>query len=248
MRLTEAGEALVPFARSILHDFARAEETIAELRGTGRGVVRVGAIAGVARQFLPKAVKSLLVQGTNLKIHVLEGSGGELASALADGSIDIGIAHDNLADDEVAQVRDTGYSERCSVVCSTSNPLARRPDCSVDEVLSAGWVLPGPGTTPRRLVEEVVRNCGRRMPRAVVETGSPSAVAAFVKRSHLIGWLPKSLYADEEEAGEICALDIPELAVHRRYFIYKRVRGILPPAAAALLAALDMEANIENSC
>lgn len=244
MRLTEAGEALVPFARSILHDFARAEETIAELRGTGRGVVRVGAIAGVARQLLPRAVKSLLDR-SNLKIYVLEGSGGELASALADGSIDIAIAHDNLADDEVVQVRDAGYSEHCSVVCSTSHPLAARPECSVDEVLSADWVLPGPGTTPRKLVEEVVRNCGRRMPRAVVETGSPSAVAAFVKRSHLLGWLPKSLYADEEDAGEICALDVPELALHRRYFIYKRIRGILPPAATALMAALDMQAKIE---
>jgi DNA-binding transcriptional LysR family regulator len=246
MRLTEAGEALVPFARSILHDFARAEETIAELRGTGRGVVRVGAIAGIARQFLPRAVKSLLVS-SNLKIYVLEGSGGELASALADGSIDIAIAHDNLADDDVVQVRDAGYSEHCTVVCSSSHPFATQPECTVDQVLSAGWVLPGPGTTPRKLVEEVVKNAGRRMPRAVVETGSPSAVAAFVKRTHLLGWLPKSLYADEEEAGEICALNVPELAVHRRYYIYKRRRGILPPAVRALLTGLDMEGSVNSA-
>jgi DNA-binding transcriptional LysR family regulator len=240
MRLTEAGEALVPFARSILHDISRAEETIAELRGTGKGVVRVGAIAGVARQFLPRAVKSALDGGTELKVHVLEGSGGELAAALADGSIDIAIGHDGLEDDEVAKLRDTGYSEDCSVVCSTSHPLAGTAPCSLDKVLSARWVLPGPGTTPRKLLEHAVRGSGRRMPSPVVETSSPSAVAAFVRRSLLLGWLPHSLYADEEEAGQICALDVPELASHRRYYIYKRRRGVLSPAAATFLSGLDM--------
>jgi DNA-binding transcriptional LysR family regulator len=240
MRLTEAGEALVPFARSILHDMSRAEETIAELRGAGKGVVRVGAIAGVARQFLPATVKSLLDQGSDLKVCVVEGSGGELAAAVADGSIDIAIAHDNLDDDEVAQVRDTGYSEDCSVVCSTSHPLAAKGPSSLDDVLGAAWVLPRPGTTPRKLLEEAVRSAGRRMPSAIVETSSPSAVAAFVRRSLLLGWLPWSLYADEEEAGQICALDVPELASHRRYYIYKRRRCVLSPAAAAFLAGLDM--------
>lgn len=243
MRLTEAGEALVPFARSILQDIARAEEMIAELRGAGKGVVRVGAIAGVARQFLPHAVKSVLDEGTELKVHLLEGSGGELAAALADGSIDIAIAHDNLDDDEVAKVRDTGYSENCSVVCSTSHPLAGSGQCSLDEVLNAQWVLPGPGTTPRKLLKEAVRSSGKRMPSAVVETSSPSAVAAFVRRSLLLGWLPWSLYADEEEAGQICALDVPALASHRRYYIYKRRRGVLSPAAAAFLAGLDMSSK-----
>lgn len=243
MRLTEAGEALVPFARSILHDMSRAEETIAALRGAGRGVVRVGAIAGVARQFLPKAVKSLLDEGSELKVCVLEGSGGELAAALADGSIDIAIAHDNLDDDEVAKVRDTGYSEDCNVVCSTSHPLAAKGRCSLDDVLNAGWVLPGPGTTPRKLLEEAVRGSSRRMPSAVVETGSPSAVAAFVRRSLLLGWLPWSLYADEEEAGQICALNVPELASRRSYYIYKRRRGVLSPAATTFLSGLDMRSG-----
>jgi DNA-binding transcriptional LysR family regulator len=241
MRLTDAGEALVPFARSVLHDLARAEETIAELRGAGRGVVRVGAIAGVARQFLPRAVKAILQQGAECKICVLEGSGGELASALADGSIDIAIAHENLADDEVAQVRVAGYSEWCSVVCSTSHPFAISGTYSVEEVLRGQWVLPGPTATPRKLLEEVVRKSGRRMPRPVVETTSPSAVAAFVKRSFLLGWLPKSLYADEEEAGQICALHVPELALHRQYYIYKRRRGVLSPAAASFLAGLNTQ-------
>jgi len=238
MRLTGAGEALVPFARSVLHDLARAEETIAELRGTGRGVVRVGAIAGVARQFLPRAVKALLDQGAEFKVCVLEGSGGELVAALAGGSIDIAIAHENLADDEVAQLRGAGYSEWCSVVCSTCHPFATSGAYSLDEVLEAGWVLPGPGATPRTLLAEAVKQAGRRMPQAIVETTSPSAVAAFVKRSSLLGWLPKSLYADEEDAGHICALDVPELAVHRNYFIYKRRRGVLTPAATAFLSGL----------
>lgn len=241
MTLTEAGEALIPFARSILHDFARAEETVAELRGAGRGVVRVGAIAGVARQFLPKVIKSILDDGSELKVYVLEGSGGELAAALANGSIDIAIAHDNLADEEVAQVREAGYSEFCGVVCSSNHPFAMGQDYCLDDVLNGDWVLPGPGTTPRKLVEEIVRASGRRMPRAVVETGSPSAVAAFVKQTDLFGWLPESLYADELEAGHIFALNVPELELHRRYYIYKRRRGILTPSSSLLLQRLRID-------
>ena len=78
---------------------------------------------------------------------------------------------------------------------------------------------------------------------ATVETTSPSAVAAFVRRTHLLGWLPRSLYADEEEAGQICALDVPQLALLRRYFIYRRRRGVLSPAAAAFLNDFKMVAE-----
>lgn len=241
MRLTEAGEALVPLARSIMHEMARADETISVMRGAGRGVVRVGAIAGVARQILPSAVRTLLDNGVDLKVYVLEGTGGELASAIANGSIDIAIAHDNLADDDVAKVRDTGYTDCCSVVCSTAHPFAARKQCTIDEVLHADWVLPRPDATPRKLLQELVRNSGQRMPRAVVETVSPSAVAAFIRRSLLLGWLPRSLYADEEEAGQICALDLPELTLHRRYFIYKRRRGFLSPTVAAFLQAFKID-------
>ncbi len=240
MRLTEAGEALVPVARSIMHEMTRVDETMSMLRGTGRGIVRVGAIAGVARQILPSAVRTLLDGGADIKVYVLEGTGGELASAIADGSIDIAIAHDNLADEDVAKVRDTGYMDCCSVVCSTAHPFAARKDLTIEEVMRADWVLPRPDATPRKLLQEVVRNSGRPMPRAVVETVSPSAVAAFVRRSLLLGWLPHSLYADEEDAGQICALDVPELTLHRQYFIYKRKRGVLSPTVASFLEAFKI--------
>ena len=240
MRLTEAGQSLVPFARSILHDIARAEETLGVLSGAGKGVVRVGAIAGVARQILPNAVKSLLDRNLDVQVYLLEGSGGELASALADGSIDIAIAHDDLADDDVSKVRGTRYFDHLSVVCSTNHPLARMPGCSLDDVLAEQWVLSRPDATPRKLLQELVRKTGRKMPSAMVETTSPSAVAAFVRRTLLLGWLPRSLYADEEEAGQICALDIPQLALRRRYFIYRRRRGVLSPAAAAFLNGFKM--------
>ncbi len=240
MRLTDAGQALIPFARSILHDIARAEETLGVLSGGGKGVVRVGAIAGVARQILPNAVKSLLDRNLGVQVYLLEGSGGELAAALADGSIDIAIAHDNLPEEEIAKVRGTRYSDCCSVVCSTSHPFAQQAQCSLDEILAAQWVLPRPDATPRQLLQNMVRKAGRTMPPATVETASPSAVAAFVRRTSLLGWLPRSLYADEEEAGQICALDVPQLALHRRYFIYRRRRGLLSPAAVAFLDGFKM--------
>lgn len=241
MRLTEAGEALLPVARSIIREIARADETMDVMRGTGRGVVRVGAIAGVARQIVPTAVRKLLNGGLDLKVYVLEGTGGELAAAIASGSIDIAIAHDNLDDDDVAKVRDTGYMDCCSVVCSTAHPFANNVPYTLDTVLDAAWILPGPDTTPRKLLQEIALSSGRRMPRAVVETVSPSAVAAFIRRSLLLGWLPQSLYADEEEAGQICALDVPELTLRRRYFIYKRRRGVLSPTVVAFLNAFQAE-------
>ncbi|RZA06016.1 MAG: hypothetical protein EOP02_38755, partial [Proteobacteria bacterium] len=135
----------------------------------------------------------------------------------------------------------TGYTDCCSVVCSTNHPFALKSNCTIDEVLQADWVLPRPDATPRKLLKEVVESRGKRMPRAVVETVSPSAVAAFVRRSLLLGWLPRSLYIDEEESGQICALNVPELSLHRRYFIYKRKRAVLSPTVTAFLQAFKID-------
>jgi len=56
----------------------------------------------------------------------------------------------------------------------------------------------------------------------------------------LLGWLPGPLIAGAAAAGMIRALAVPELAVRRRFFVYRRASGLLPSIAQRFLDHLPL--------
>ncbi len=98
--------------------------------------------------------------------------------------------------------------------------------------------MPPKGATPRDLFERTLRDIGAQLPRVVVETWSPSAIAAFVVQTRYLGWLPRPLIAFEEAVGAVAILPVAELRLGRRFFIYRRNHGLLSAAAAQFLEYL----------
>jgi DNA-binding transcriptional LysR family regulator len=240
MTPTSFGEALTPHARLLLFEMGQAVDTLDALRGVRRGTVRVGALAAVTRTILPGAVAALLQKSPELQVEMLEGAEDRLLDALLGKSIDLMIASTLPPDEEVSPVGECRFDDSFSVFCSAAHRLASAPSVTLDEVLEENWIMPPKGATPRLLFEEAVRATGRPIPRVAIESTSPSAMVAFVSRTSCVGWLPRPLFASEEQTGQVRALDVPELIRRRRFFVYRRSRGLLPAAASQLLAELPL--------
>lgn len=98
--------------------------------------------------------------------------------------------------------------------------------------------MPPRGSTPRALFDGLVRKAGRDLPDVGIETGSVSAQIACVVHGKVLGWLPHPLVGSEIANGTIKLLTIPELSLHRSFFVYRRSRGLLPEAARRFLEML----------
>ncbi len=240
MVLTDAGESFTPHARLLLFEMEQATEAIAALKGLRRGTVRLGAVAAVTRSLVPKAVARLLKEFPDLRIDMTEAPDGELADGLAARRIDLIIAAELPENDEIVPIAECRFDDVYTVFCSSGHPLARQSSADLERVLGESWIMPKPGSTPRRLFEQLVRQAGYPLPVIAVETGSVGAQVSFVAQGRLLGWLPHPLIESELANGTVRLLTISELMVHRRFFVYRRRRGHLPEAARQMLQFLPV--------
>lgn len=231
MALTAAGETLLDHARLLVFEMEQAENALAELNGMQRGKLRLGAVAAVCRDAVPRALAAMAREFPDISIDLFEAPDGELAEALLERRVDLVVASGMLEGDDIEAVADFPLTDRF-VPCSRGGGNA---DSDIDDLLGRPWVMLRRGRTPRQSFEEMVLAAGRKLPRIAIETNSVGAQIALVANSDLLGWLPTQLVSSEVAAGVLRLHPVPELTLERRFRIYRRRRAILgKPALYAL--------------
>ena len=90
VKLTAAGEALLPRIREILEKKREIDELAAYLKGDAGGVVRVGAFTSVAVNWLPGILKEYRKSHPAVEIRMLNGDYHDVEVWLQQGDIDVG--------------------------------------------------------------------------------------------------------------------------------------------------------------
>lgn len=91
VRLTEAGRAFLPHARSILEQMEAARSSVAEKKADVRGSVAVGAIPTVAPYLIPRYTAAFAKRYPDAKLRIVEETTPVLVEGLRDLSIDLAI-------------------------------------------------------------------------------------------------------------------------------------------------------------
>lgn len=229
MALTPAGELLAVHARHIVSEMHTARDELAALRGLKRGVVRVGAVAAVMRTLVSDTVGRLLAEAPGLRIELIETVDGDLLDALVTRRVDLAVASAPLDHPEVSAIGPAAYVDSFAVFCAQGHALPSVP--GFEAVLAEGWVMPGPAFSPRQTFERLIRAQGQALPNVAVETASVEAMIAVSARSTMLCWLPEPLLLPHVASGTMRRLDVPELAIERRFLLHRRRAGMLPEAA-----------------
>jgi LysR family hydrogen peroxide-inducible transcriptional activator len=91
VRLTEAGRAFLPHARSILHQMEAARTGVEDKRTDVRGSVTVGVILTIAPYLMPQSVAAFSKKYPDAKLRILEETTPVLVEGLRNLSIDVAI-------------------------------------------------------------------------------------------------------------------------------------------------------------
>ena len=91
VRLTEAGRAFLPHARSILHQMEAARSGVEDKRTDVRGSVAVGIIPTIAPYLMPQSVAAFSKKYPDAKLRILEETTPVLVEGLRNLSIDVAI-------------------------------------------------------------------------------------------------------------------------------------------------------------
>ncbi len=238
MVLTPAGEILLDHARLLAFEMQAARDQLDALRGLRRGVVRIGAVAAVMRTLVTRAAAALLEAYPHLAVEMVEGTDGDLLSALLDRKVDLVVTASQLEDDAVEAMGTCAYTDRFGVFCAAGNPIADSP--ALAELAAESWVMPGPTATPRVQFAARFREHGLPAPPVPVETASVETMIAVSAASRLLCWLPGPLVAAHLASGTMRQLAVPALETERQVLLYRRRAGLLPQAARQFAACLPM--------
>ena len=90
VRLTDAGERMLPVMREIARWDERFRETAAEINGVNVGTVRVGCYSSIAYHWMPRVIRAFRRDYPKIAIDILEGSVDEIERWIEERRVDAG--------------------------------------------------------------------------------------------------------------------------------------------------------------
>lgn len=130
VRLTEAGQALLPYAERALELLHEGIEAARE--ATGQGTVTIGATVSAAIAILPDLLGAFLAQWPGTRITVRYGHSNEVIELLRDGVVDLGFLVRPLHEPFITV--EPIFTDEIVLVIPPRHELARRNRIQVHEV------------------------------------------------------------------------------------------------------------------
>ena len=232
--LTAEGKVLLDIATQVLDLARRADEVIADLKGLGRGTVRIAASYSFADYYLPALLRAFHRKYPKVFIQVTTGNSSQI--------IEDTLLHKN----DVAFVADHPHNNKLMVqevvsdvlvaIIPNKHKLATRESVTLNELNGEPLILRESGSSERKLVDDAFER-RRITPLVIMDSASTVAIQTMVKSGAGIGILDEHVVKREVEANAFKAKPFTEVEMaHHFYFIHHRDRYF----SRALQAFVDM--------
>lgn len=237
-RLTEAGTAVLPFARAALGAATGARLAVDELSGLMRGHVAVGMVAQCASLDIPDLLAGFHSDHPAIEITLAEDHSDRLAGGVRDGTYDlafIGLGADVPCGLGIQVVTDEPI---VAAVCADpvlggSALLAETSSVTLAEIADQALISLPVGTGLRACVDAAYASAGLR-PQVGFEASDPRMLARLAARGLGLAFLPASVAQAYGDGLRTVSISDPEM--HGRLALTWRTEAPASPAARALIA------------
>jgi DNA-binding transcriptional LysR family regulator len=199
VRLTVAGEALLPEARATLDAARAAREAVAQVAGGVSGQVHLGTLASIDAVDLPALLARLRDNYPGVRVRLSTAASGSagLTAALADGSLDLAlIGTDGAPLPGLRQIR--LLTVPLVALLPGDHPLAARRAVSLGELAPEPFIDFPPGFGNRRIVDaEFARLSLRRS--VALEVTDTTLAARYVRHGLGVSLVPSLVAPGEQD-------------------------------------------------
>jgi LysR family transcriptional regulator, regulator of abg operon len=246
---TEYGKVFMEYAALITGETDRVVEEINQLKGTGRGIVRVGAGATMMQYLIPQAVRAFVANDDTAVVTFQQGLRDELIARLRRSEIDVvvgaigGMSHNDDIRQEVA------LHDEIVVVANRSHPLANKEKVEIAEFANYKWVLPDGTEGERNRLTRVLRTAGQQPPTCVISTPSSTFMATMLQEGEYLSYLPRALIQLDREYEHLVpiAVDTPIWDKVTVGVTYRRRGVMLAPVRKFINRLIEVGKSIESS-
>jgi DNA-binding transcriptional LysR family regulator len=239
--LTAAGQCLLAHARLVVQQVERMRGELGSFAHGLAGSVRLLSNSAALSEHLPRVLAAFLAANPTISLDIEERQSADIASALASGMADVGIASVAALPDNIEQFpfRD----DRLVLVVPRQDIIARKRVLALVDVVDRAFIgLPRESALQRHVVGHATRLGAALNIRARVT--SFDAVCGMVETGAGVGIVPEVTARRCRRSMKIDAVRLSDQWAKRRLAICVRRLGSLPAAAQRLVEHLREAAAI----
>lgn len=237
LRLTEAGQEILPLARKTIADLDSVIGSSEQLRTLGRGRVSIAASSVQAALVMPRMVRQFTDSHPGVKVDLFDVSQDEVLSMVESGAVDFGLGTSFHGRPELT-LRPL-WTETFFAILPPDHPLAKRRELSWKDLGTAPLIGPRRGNPVRAVLDQALGREGISLSWRY-EASLPLTIVGMVEGGMGIGILTDSMRRVVGALG-LTLRPVTRPSVQREVVIVLHVGRSLSPAAESFVALLVAE-------
>lgn len=205
IRLTEAGEVMLPLALRTIHDAENCTDRIHDLQKLLSGTLNIGVTYSFS-PILTETVISFMSMYPHIKLNIIYKPMGELMELLAKRDLDFVLAFkptQPIADVESHIL----FQNSLSAIVSTTHPLASKEKVTLSELAKYELALPSKGLQARNAFDSIVTTYNNFHIR--IELNEVNILLKLIRQTRFVTVLAEDSIYNESNVKAI-PLDVPD--------------------------------------
>src|SRR6266540_2262865 len=228
MRLTEAGQAYLPYAERAVQALLDGRERLRELRRGSAGTLVLGAPPTVSTYTLPLLLTHFTAEHPSARLVVKTGTSEEILAMVLEDQVQVGLMR-AVAHPEVESV--PVYSDTLVLIAGPDHPLADRSRLRLAELAGETVVLFGRSSSYRDFTAAIFRQAGM-LTGSVMELDNIEAAKKMVERGLGIALVLHSAVGVELSRGSLRLMDLADAPTAQREIVAVRRRDAGRPSGS----------------
>ena len=229
IHLTEAGQEVLGYARSITQQLDELEGVLNRIKGLGGGRLRIS-VASTANYFIPTLLGTFSRRYPQVTVSLDVTNRETLLRQLTENSIDLAIMGQPPAGLDVEA--QTFMENPLVIVAPPDHPLARQAKIPLVRLQDEVFLVREPGSGTRIAMERFFAECGMRL-KTGMEVGSNEAIKQSVQAGLGLGLLSRATIEQELALKRLAVLDVAGFPIMRHWYVVHRKGKRLSATAEA---------------
>lgn len=233
--LTEAGKALLEYARRMVKARDDAMRMLGSLKHLSTGTLNIAAHESAAVYLLPAALRHYLAKFPDIKVGIYRSRLADIPRQVVDREMHVGFVKDIPPFRELTCV--PVHSDEMVLVASPGHPITQRGDLTIKDLEGERFILHRLCSTTEQKILRLFAEHDTRI-RIVAEVRSFENIKQLVEEDVGLAIVPNLTVKQEIAAGTLVRVKLPELNIPRQTFMISRDQGQHSDAARELIAVV----------
>jgi DNA-binding transcriptional LysR family regulator len=240
IRLTEAGQVLLKWARRTRLDVHDAQREIKDIAHGLVGTIRVGIVPTAAQFLLPPAVRQLIKEAPEVTLQTVVGLIDVLRPLLHSGAVDMTIGTESVA--EPGFTSEFLAEDPIVVVASTTHELFQGTP-TMKDLSTYRWVLQSSGAPTRDWLDQTFERQHLPRPQVQVETNMLLMLPTLIAETGLLSFIARRHLQPGHSNLALKEVGVKGTIMQRRIVVTYREGGYLSPASRRLIELLAVASS-----